>query len=103
MLNGEGWLANANRESHVPLDLAVPIGEAWNPTSGAAQRSGHCCESRGTDATVPSFSDRRGARFGVRHEFGDRVRSLVVEWRIEQRGFFASTENGIVLEALGRF
>ena len=49
------------------------------------------------------FSDRRGARFGVRHEFGDRVRSLVVEWRIEHRSFFASTENGIVLEALGRF
>ena len=49
------------------------------------------------------FSDRRGARFGVRHEFGDRVRSLVVEWRIEQRSFFASTENGIVLEAVGRF
>ena len=49
------------------------------------------------------FSDRRGARFGVRYEFGDRVRSLVVEWRIEQRSFFASTENGIVLEAVGRF
>ena len=49
------------------------------------------------------FSDRRGARFGVRHEFGDRVRRLVVEWRIEHRSFFASTENGIVLEALGRF
>ena len=44
-----------------------------------------------------------GARFGVRHEFGNRVRGLVVEWGIEQRSFFASTENGIVLEALGRF
>ncbi len=49
------------------------------------------------------FSDRGGARFGVRHEFGERVRRLVVEWRIEQRSFFSRTENGIVLEALGRF
>ena len=49
------------------------------------------------------YSGRGGARFGVRHEFGDRVRGLVVEWSIEQRSFFASTENGIVLEALGRF
>ena len=66
--------------------------------------------SAGTHAIAMPFveldtgvSDRRSARFGVRHEFGDRARRLVVEWRIEQRSFFASTENGIVLEALGRF
>ena len=46
---------------------------------------------------------RRGARFGVRHEFGDRARGLVVEWGIEQHRFFAGVENRIVLEALGRF
>ena len=48
-------------------------------------------------------SGRGGARFGVRHEFGDRVRGLVVEWGIEQHRFFAGVENRIVLEALGRF
>ena len=47
-------------------------------------------------------SERGGVRFGVRHEFGDRVRGLVVEWGIEQRSF-PSAENRIVLEALGRF
>ena len=48
-------------------------------------------------------SQRGGARFGVRHEFGDRARGLVVEWGIEQHRFFAGVENRIVLEALGRF
>ena len=43
-----------------------------------------------------------GARFGVRHEFGDRARGLVVEWGIEQRRF-PTTENRIIFEALGRF
>ncbi len=46
---------------------------------------------------------RRGARFGVRHEFGDGARGLVVEWGIEQHRFFGGVENRIVLEALGRF
>ena len=46
---------------------------------------------------------RRGARFGVRHEFGDRARGLAVEWGIEQHRFFAGVENRIVVEALGRF
>ena len=48
-------------------------------------------------------SERGGARFGVRHEFGDRVRGLVVEWGIEQRSLFASAGDRIVVEALGRF
>ena len=47
-------------------------------------------------------SRRGGARFGVRHEFGDRARGLVVEWGVE-RSHFASAGNSIVLEALGRF
>ena len=46
---------------------------------------------------------RRGARFGVRHEFGDRVRGLVVEWGIEQHSVFAGVENRILLEAFGWF
>ena len=47
-------------------------------------------------------SERGSARFGVRHEFGDRVRGLVVEWRIEQRSF-PGAGNRIVLEVLGQF
>ena len=47
-------------------------------------------------------SERGGARFGVRHEFGDRVRGLVLEWGIEQSSF-GSPGNRILLEALGRF
>ena len=31
------------------------------------------------------------------------VRGTVVEWGIEQQRFFAGVENGIALEALGRF
>ena len=45
---------------------------------------------------------QRGARFGVRHEFGDRARGLVVEWGIEPSSF-GSAGNKILLEALGRF
>ena len=47
-------------------------------------------------------SGRGGARFGVRHEFGDRVRGFVVEWGIEPSSL-ASSGNRILLEALGRF
>ena len=47
-------------------------------------------------------SGRGGARFGVRHEFGDRRRGLVVEWGIEQSGF-GGAGSKILLEALGRF
>ena len=47
-------------------------------------------------------SGRGGARFGVRHEFGERARGLVVEWGIEPSGF-ANAGNRILLEALGRF
>ena len=45
-------------------------------------------------------SERASARFGVRHEFGDRNRGLGIEWGIERSGFAG---NRIVLEALGRF
>ena len=47
-------------------------------------------------------SRRGGARFGVRHEFGDRAREIVVEWGIEPSSF-GSAESRILLEALGRF
>ena len=47
-------------------------------------------------------SHRGGARFGVRHEFGDGARGLVLEWGIERRAP-ASAGNRILFEALGRF
>ena len=47
-------------------------------------------------------SGRGGARFGVRHEFGDRARGLVIEWGIEPSSF-GSAGNRMLLEALGRF
>ena len=47
-------------------------------------------------------SSNGGARFGVRHAFGDRTRGLVVEWVIEQSRL-ARAGNGIVLQARGRF
>ena len=48
------------------------------------------------------YSGRGGARFGVRHEFGDRARGLVVEWGIEPSGF-GTAGSRILLQALGRF
>ena len=47
-------------------------------------------------------SERGGARFGVRHEIGDRVRGLEMEWRIEPSRF-GSAGSRILLEAVGRF
>ena len=43
-------------------------------------------------------SDRGGARLGVRHEFGDRVRGLVVEWGIERQSGPAGTVNGFAVQ-----
>ena len=48
-------------------------------------------------------SNRSGARLGVRHEFGDRVRGLVVEWGIERLSGPAGTMNGFAVVASGRF
>ena len=45
---------------------------------------------------------RRSGRFGVRHEFGDRARGLVVEWGIEPSSL-GSAGSRILLEARGRF
>ena len=42
------------------------------------------------------------ARLGVRHEYGDRIRGMVFEWRIEP-GNPAGQGSGILLEASGRF
>ena len=47
-------------------------------------------------------SRRGGARFGVRHEVGDRARGLVIEWGIEPSSL-ANGGSRILLEALGRF
>ena len=46
-------------------------------------------------------SRRGGARFGVRHEFDDRARGLVVEWGIEPSSF-GNAGSKILLEVLGR-
>ena len=72
---------------------------------GIALRRGSA-DTRGIAMPFVEFdaapSERGSARFGVRHEFGDRVRGLVVEWRIEQRSF-PGAGNRIVLEVLGQF
>ena len=47
-------------------------------------------------------SDRRGVRFGMRHQYGDSMLGLVMEWGIEPNGF-GSDGSKILLEALGRF
>ena len=74
------WMA----ESRLGYGISLPRGSA---TPFVELDAGH---SRG------------GARFGVRHEFGDRVRGLVVEWGIEPSSF-GSAGSRILLEALGRF
>ena len=46
--------------------------------------------------------ERAGVRFGMRHEFGDRLRGLEVRWILgRNRGVGAG--NGVALSALGRF
>ena len=47
-------------------------------------------------------TDRGGARFGMRHQFGDRTRGLTVEWGIEQNRL-GGAKDRILLEAVGRF
>ena len=90
-----GGLPDAER--HWIVQSRFGYGIALRPGAGATRR---------TAMPFVEFdagrSESPGARFGVRHEFGDRVRGLVVEWRIEQHGP-TGAGNRMVLEALGRF
>ena len=116
--DGTGWRASlAWRRGASDARLAALGGDSpWTAPSGrlpgaelqwiAQSRLGYGIGLRRGSATpfveLDAGPGRGGARFGVRHEFGDRARGLVVEWGIEQSGF-ASAGNRIVLEALGRF
>ena len=117
--DGTGWRASlAWRRGASDARLAALGGDSpWTAPSGrlpgaelqwiAQSRLGYGIRLRRGSATPfveldAGHSGRGGARFGVRHEFGDRVRGLVVEWGIEQRRF-PIAGNRIVLEALGRF
>ena len=115
--DGTGWqasLAWRRGASDARLDTLGGIAP-WTAASGSlpGARRDWIAESRlGYGVRLPRGSatpfveldagQRGGARFGVRHELGDRVRGLVMEWGIEQRRF-PITENRIIFEALGRF
>ena len=117
--DGTGWQASlAWRRGVSDARLAALGGNSpWTAPSGslpgaeaqwiAQSRLGYgIALQRGSATPFVEFdaghSSRGGARFGVRHEFGDRVRGLVLEWGIEQSSF-GSPGNRILLEALGRF
>ena len=117
--DGTGWQASlAWRRGASDARLAALGGNSpWTAPSGslpgveaqwiAQSRLGYgIALQRGSATPFVEFdaghSSRGGARFGVRHEFGDRVRGLVLEWGIEQSSF-GSPGNRILLEALGRF
>ena len=117
--DGTGWqasLAWRRGASDARLDTLGGIAPWIAPSAGlpgaerqwiAQSRLGYGIRlPRGSATPFVEFdagqSGRGGARFGVRHEFGDRVRGLVLEWGIEQSSF-GSPGNRILLEALGRF
>ena len=117
--DGTGWRASlAWRRGASDARLAALGGDSpWTAPSGrlpgaelqwiARSRLGYGIGLRRGSATPfveldAGRSGRGGARFGARHEFGDRARGLVVEWGIEP-GSLASSGNRILLEALGRF
>ena len=117
--DGTGWQASlAWRRGASDVRLAALGGNSpWSAPAGslpgaeahwiAQSRLGYGIRLPRGSATPfveldAGHSRRGGARFGVRHEFGDRVRGLVLEWGIEQRRF-PTTENRIIFEALGRF
>ncbi len=117
--DGTGWqasLAWRRGARNAGLDMMNGIAP-WTAPSGslpgakrdwiAESRLGYGIALRRGSATPfveldAGRSERGGARFGVRHEFGDRARGLVFEWRVEQSGF-GSAGRRILLEALGRF
>ena len=115
--DGTGWQASlAWRRGESDARFAALGGDSpWTAPSGRLPRAEPkwIAQSRlGYGIRLPRGSatpfvelnagQRGGARFGVRHEFGNRVRGLVVEWGIEQSSF-GSAGNKILLEALGRF
>ena len=117
--DGTGWqasLAWRRGASNARLDTLGGIAP-WTAASGslpgarrdwiAESRLGYgIALSRGSATPFVELdaghSGRGGARFGVRHEFGDRARGLVVEWGIEPSSL-ANGGSRILLEALGRF
>ena len=117
--DGAGWQASlAWRRGASDARLAALGGiSPWTAPSGslpgverrwvAESRLGYgIALSRGSATPFVELdaghSGRGRARFGVRHEFGDRVRGLVVEWGVEPSSF-GSAGGRILLEALGRF
>ena len=117
--DGTGWRASlAWRRGARNAGLDTMNGIApWTAASGSllGARRDWIAESRlGYGVALPrgsatpfvefdaGHSQRGGARFGVRHEFGDRARGLVVEWGIEPSSL-ANGGSRILLEALGRF
>ena len=117
--DGTGWqasLAWRQGAGDARLDTLRDI-SSWTAPSGsppgaelrwiAESRLGYGIALRRGSATPfvefdAGHSGRGGARLGARHEFGDRVRGLVVERSIEQSSF-GSSGTRIVFEALGRF
>ena len=117
--DGTGWrtsLAWRRESSGARIDALGGI-SPWTAPSGsppgaerrwtAQSRLGYGIALRRGLATPfveldAGHSQRGGARFGVRHEYGDRARGLVVEWGIEPSGF-GSDGSKILLQALGRF
>ena len=109
--NGTGWQASMKWRQGANAGLDMMNGfTPWTPPSGrlpgaerrwiAESRLGYgVMGRRGVATPFVEFdagrSERVGARFGVRHEFGDHSRGLVVEWSIEQ--------TAVALHALGRF
>ena len=117
--DGTGWQASMTWRlgaSEARLDALGGI-TRWTAPSGslpgakrhwlADSRLGYGIRLRRGFATPfveldAGHSQRGGARFGMRHQYGDRMRGLVVEWGIEPSGF-GSDGSKILLQALGRF
>ncbi len=117
--DGTGWRASlAWRLGTIgsPIDMANDVMPWAAPSSRfpgaqrhwiAESRLGYGIVSRRGIATPflefdAGPTDRGGARFGMRHQFGDRTRGLTVEWGIEQNRLGGAADR-ILLEAAGRF
>ena len=118
-VNGTGWGASlswrlgAGNTRLDSMNGAAP----WTAPTGlspgaedrwiAESRLGYGIRLRGSLATPfvelgAGHFEGVNARFGARHEYGDRIRGMVFEWGIEP-GNLASRGSGILLEASGRF
>ena len=117
--DGTGWqasLAWRQGASDIRLDTLGGI-SPWAAPSGrlpgakrhwvAESRLGYGIRLQRGSATpfveLDAGHSRRGARFGVRHEFGDRARGLVVEWGVKRRAGVMGMSDGFLVTALGRF